>query len=1011
MVRLLVIASLLQISLLAGVSKIDISSTSHNLGVSSNLNNVIFNWSKPETTDGDIISKYRWKFDNNSSSDLENDKDANEVSVSSNSLTLSLVGKNDGDWYFHIMAITELGDSGVDNIFGKIVVDRTAPTVSIINKTLDSKAVEISLKSPDNSAKIYYSVDGKVPTNQSQLYDRPFTIYSTKVVKFIGIDLTKNSSKVFEKSITVNYSGNIVKFINITDNLKISTKSINGASSINPQISVSASALQSYRYRFDSNKYSNLIDKDKSIDTTKLLEGLHTLYVKGVDNIGNVQIEDSVLHFTIDNSPPKYIKGYIDNQVLGERNIFSESKVLTLSTDEVSTIRYTVDGDTPTKTFGSIYDGSIQINNNKNLKLIAYDSLGNICQVKSLNIVIDREKPTIPKIFDSNMNELDSSNIAFYKDKYLYNQTRIFNFTSSDNLTPNPNIYWTLDGKTPTLLNSNSGNVSVQSTSTLKFIAVDEVNNSTDVQNIDFLIDKTAPKSLSFTVSNSCVNKNNIYNCINSKIDIRLDAIDNETPNDLKIYYTQNGELPNRDSLNIDNGKSVNLNLTKNEKTFKFVAYDKVGNRSETKNVKLRYDIENVEQTLQIILSLSLENNSSINSNNLKKIGVTISNGGDKVIYYYKINSSNYSIESNISKSIDISNLTDGSYILDVVASNGEINSTKNSINFKVDNTAPNKPVISGESEFNISTTINITGSDNSSKIYYSTNGATPSTESLEYNSPITISETVKIRAFSIDSVGNRSGESTKTFIKKIVEHIVSDSDKSQNSENPNSNEDSNLTQQDNQDNNSSETPKDDNKNSENNQSTNNSDSKEELDKSFNNANIISNQMIRDESGREVGESLIIENSVGDSKSVELYYPKDITISDDGNKTYIYSNQNISQTTKVFQNGSVSSKIIENGNMIKVNSDLTSQTINILESGDILIKSGDIVSDSGKSSKIEIKASLKQVEIKLYSNGNLIDFPIVDLNEESADIDISLKSDNSINIELNIPLSFKNLIF
>ena len=990
MARLVIIVSLLQISLLAGILKIDISSSSHSIGVSSKLDKIIINWSKPATTNGDIISRYRWKFDNISSSDLENDKNANEIPASSNSIPISLKGKNDGDWYFHIIAITESGDSGSDTVFGKIIVDRTAPSVLMIDKILDSQAVEISLKSSDNKAKIYFTLDKTKPTTDSQKYKNPFIIYSSKNIKFIGVDLTKNQSKVFEKSVSVNYSKNRVKFSNITNGSTIATKSINGALKINPQISVSTSnsALISYKYRFDSNKYSNSIFRNQVIDITNLSDGLHTLYAKGIDNLGNTQLTDSKLEFTIDNQPPKSIKSYIDNHLLGSRNIFSTGKTLTLALNEKGTIRYTIDGTLPTKTSGKIYNKLITVTNSTTFKFIAFDTLGNIGKKVDLKIIIDREKPTLPKIFDSNMSELNSSNIAFYKNRYLYDKKQYFTFTSSDNHTQNPKIYWTLDGKTPTLLNSNSGNLSIKSTSTLKFIAADTVNNYTNIQSIDFMIDKTAPKSLSFSLSDGCIKKNSIYNCTKSNVNIILNAIDNETPDDLKIYFTQNGGLPTKESSTLKNGGKTELKLTQNEKTLKFVAYDKVGNRSETKIIKLRYDIENVNKSLEMTTSLSLENNSSINSKKVKKIDVNISNGGKNIVYYYKLNNQKYLVETNISNSIDISNLLDGSHTLSIIASNGENNSSNNQITFLVDNTPPPNPEISGLKQFKVFQDIKIMSKDKSAKIFYSIDGTSPSTQSLEYVSPFKISKSLLIKAFAIDNIGNISDEVKKSFTlitSKIetnntdenISKVVSNSDKTEKVE-PNKNQNSKPI---------------------------------DTSENFNDANIVKNNSISNNDGKNVGESLTIENSYGKSKIIKVYYPKDTIFSDNGNKTYTYTNQNILQTTTVSQNGSVSTKIKSDKNLIEIKSNLESQNIFISKNGDINISSEEITSDSRKISRIELKVNSTKLEIKLYLNNKLIDFPVIDLSGENASIHISLKSDNSINIELNIPLSYKNLIF
>lgn len=987
---LFIIFSIFQISLLAEIENINISSTSHKRGVVSNLNYFTVNWTQPETTDNEKINRYFWKIDNNSSSNLEDDYQAKEISISNNSMKIDISNLQDGEYYFHIIAITDLGNSGVNTHFGKIIIDRTSPTLFIFNEIVEDKAVEIFFSSNEQFLKIFYTLDGTTPSDTSSEYIEKFKIFESSTVKYIAIDSAKNSSLVFEKSINVNYVGNVVSFLNIENEDRIATSSKNGATKITPQIVVTATQLEFYRYKFDSTQYSELISKDVPINLQNLNDGTHTLYVEGVDNLGNFQTSVSKLSFIIDNNSPKFIDGYIDNQIIGVRNIFSTNKSLTLFSDDNSSIRYTTDGDTPSRTFGKIYSGAIPITKNISLKIVSYDDLGNMGDIQLMNIIIDREKPTLPIIFDNNQLELNISNPAYYRGKYLFKESQNFSFKSKDNYTDNPTIFWSNDGKTPTILDGNSKSVLINSTSTLKFISADEVNNSTDIQTFDILIDKNSPKYLSYVLSDSCEYKDGVYNCSDKNIQVELKAFDNETPDVLDIFYTLNGKDPSQNDAKVLNKDNIDISLSQNETNFKFIAYDKVRNRSEIISFKVKYYIpENILST-----SLSVSNNSVINRD---FINISIENGGDTIGYYYKIDENEFLFEQNKLKPIDISQLSDGQHQLTLIALSGDINSTSNSISFQIDRTPPLIPIVSGNSPFEINTIISISNSENY-PIYFSTDGAIPT---QKYSENILVDKTTVIRAFSIDEIGNKSQEIQKTFSKYESENPdeepnenepenpdVSEPENPDDSNNPN--EEPDVSEPENPDSDNPETP----------------DTQEpviDLPKDdWNIVNIISENS---------SDILTIQNSNGDSRFITISYPEEnIDFSDDGTKGYIFDDGTISQNTFISPDGKVSIDLESDENIVKADINLGSQSIHILKDGKTNLRF-ESTSNSGRIFFLDTSISITELNFNIYINGKKITFPNIQLYGEDAKIEIILMGDNSINLELEVPLSTQDLIF
>ena len=77
-------------------------------------------------------------------------------------------------------------------------------------------------------------------------------------------------------------------------------------------------------------------------------------------------------------------------------------------------------------------------------------------------------------------------------------------------------------------------------------------------------------------------------------------------------------------------------------------------------------------------------------------------------------------------------------------------------------------PVISGEAEFTESTQVSISCTTASAAIYYTLNGTDPTTNSLQYDEPFTLTETATVKAVAYDIENNQySAVATKTFTKK----------------------------------------------------------------------------------------------------------------------------------------------------------------------------------------------------------------------------------------------------
>lgn len=150
----------------------------------------------------------------------------------------------------------------------------------------------------------------------------------------------------------------------------------------------------------------------------------------------------------------------------------------------------------------------------------------------------------------------------------LYNSTQVVILTATDNVDPNPAIYYTLDGSTPTRNSMPSGEkvysgpitISNEGSTILKFIAVDASGNISDVITENYTIDIIKPTATA-NVNSGLYNTNKI---------VKLTMSENGT-----IYYTTNGATPTTSSKQYTG--PIVLTSTTN---LKFIAVNSANNTS-----------------------------------------------------------------------------------------------------------------------------------------------------------------------------------------------------------------------------------------------------------------------------------------------------------------------------------------------------------------------------------------------------------------------------------------------
>jgi hypothetical protein len=740
---------LLTTSLFGQLDKIELFSTTHKTGVASSSDILVLNWSKPENSE---ISQYRYILNNSNLNSLS--ESGKRLTSSYNSLTLPLNELEDGDYYFHLVAESVSLEISPETILGKIVIDRNPPTTYISETKMENGSVRVILTSIEDNVDIYYSLDGEEPDVNSQKYEEPIYVFTDTEISFLGVDQAGNKEESKTKDISVSYRGNIAD-LSLESGSIISTNGESGANNPISHISISADDLKAFKYQINSQEFSGWLESSETIYIGNLENGEHKVVVYGKDSLENIQPVPTEVTFFVDNEKPT-LTASIDNNKIEDNNSFSSSVVVTFQSNENGFIRYTLDGTIPSKTAGSIYTNPINISKSTIVKTVAVDTLGNIGNLETFNIKIDRESPEEIKAVVDN-EELNVSHFGYLNGNFIFSESKEVDFLVSEDET----AYWTIDGTTPNM-KSKSGSVIIDETTTLKFLGADEVGNSTPVETRNIVIDKIPPQIRSVKLPDSCQFISETWVCSDSLISFSANVFEEETPTNLSVHYTINGDKPTKESSNLETGKY--LSLSTGSKKVKIVAYDWVGNESQIYELDIRYE----RLITQPFATFSILSGDHINSEKTQKITMNIDDGGAEPFFFYRFKNQNF--EQNTSSYIDISKLDDGEYSIYVIISNGEKNSTTYNKTFTVDNIAPVEPVISGENNFTetVDISISLQEDDDDVDILYSKNS---SIISLKYRSPITIGETTTIYAKSRDKAGNESSIVSEKF-EKYIEYV-----------------------------------------------------------------------------------------------------------------------------------------------------------------------------------------------------------------------------------------------
>lgn len=364
----LVLTSLLSTSLFAGFENLTLNSNTHSTSSASKNSYITVNWAKAIATDGDTLAGYYYLFDSNSDTLIPNVKD-DRKNLSKSATEVTSENLSDGSYYMHIAPFSSDGDIGATAHFGAVKIDSIAPTLTISpNGKTSTESINVTLSANDaNNRSIYYTLDGSTPTKSSTKYSNSISISGgTKTLKAIAIDSAGNESRVKSATFKVTSTGSSsinTAISGVGDGDRISTKDLDDAIK---SLTISGNGVTGYKYKFDSNEYSEKRDISTEIFTTGLSEGVHKLSIIGFDG-ANWQSSPTEISFTVDNSKPTLSISPTGGVYAGDR--------VSIIANESATIYYTTDGSTPSLTNGT-KGSSFVVNSAMSVKAIAIDEVG-----------------------------------------------------------------------------------------------------------------------------------------------------------------------------------------------------------------------------------------------------------------------------------------------------------------------------------------------------------------------------------------------------------------------------------------------------------------------------------------------------------------------------------------------------------------------------------------------------------------------------------------------------------
>ena len=480
-------------------------------------------------------------------------------------------------------------DVVLEYTYNAIPADTTPPT-STANPSSGTFAGSFSatlIASDDNpGSTIYYTTDGSTPTTASSSCSSGcfVLISSTSTLKFFAVDAAGNIETSINSS---NYT--------VTSSVPDTTAPVSAATILgsegpfNGAINVTIITVDDS----DTNPtiYYTTDGSDASTSPTEYSGPINVtadtiLTWFAVDASGNQESPQHQEVYEINEEVPDTTAPDSVANPIGATFSSSISVVLSKSddSDPNPTIYYTTNGTTPTTT-SFIYTDPITLNIDTVIKFFARDASGNTETINTETYVIGGEDtaltvtPTVgaPELDPEFVTDTTTPVVWARPEDGTYEAAQTIHLFATDNLDPNPTIYYTLNGVTPSAAAFvYTGPFPITTTTTIKFIAIDAAGNISSVAQETYTITGSVTDNTAPTVSATA--------CDNGFFDIAEDIVvsaEDDYDENPTIFYTVDSTTPSAF------GFTYTTPITMaNTATIKFFARDASGNTSSVSSTE-----------------------------------------------------------------------------------------------------------------------------------------------------------------------------------------------------------------------------------------------------------------------------------------------------------------------------------------------------------------------------------------------------------------------------------------
>ena len=603
------------------------------------------------------------------------------------------------------------------------VTNVATPVISVSNNNLRITCTTLN-------SKIFYTLDGSIPTKSNTQYTTPITLTQNCTVKAIAVADGYEDSEVATytvdwfkvENVSIIFENKFVQMSTLTPDARIyytidgSTPTEKSIRYTEPFMVATSCTVKAIAYKDNFNP-SEVTSKDidvsvftcaapmfqrdgNSVSIVCSTAGASIYYTQDGSNPNTNSTPYTEPIQLVHNGTLKAIavkENYYDSQVVTYTvnwfqvesvAIIFENKLVQISTPTPDArIYYTMDGTTPTAQ-SLQYTNPFEVTANCTIKAIAYKDNFNPSEVVSKYIDIS---------------VITCADPSFQRDG---------NSVSIVCSTAGASIYYTLDGSNPTTGSTPyTAPIQLGQNGTLKAIAVKE--NYYDSQVVTYSVNWFQVESVAITYEN------------------KLIQMSTPTP-DARIYYTMDGTTPTAQSLQYTNPFVVTANCT-----IKAIAYKDNFNPSE---VTSKY----IDVSLFICAAPTFQREGNT---------VSIMSSTDGATIYYTTDGSEPTVNS--TKYSTPITLTQNGMLKALAAKENYDNSQVAS--YTVDWFQVEKVVISNEGN-----RIQLSSPTPDARIYYTLDGSTPTDQSVRYTEPFTLAANCTVKAVAYKDNFNPSEVSSK---------------------------------------------------------------------------------------------------------------------------------------------------------------------------------------------------------------------------------------------------------